>query len=220
VIPDGSVLVEDSIRSSAGTFTIGGTTAGSVISWQVGDVAVNSSGQVGYTVQRVVPPTPAVPLALEVNISAPATANRNEEFDYEFTVINRAPIALTDLVLTNTIPNGASYVAGSDSAPNAGVVQWTIPVLAAESSTTRTYTVRAVSSMVNHDYRVVSNEGASARGRILAVTEVDGQPPLAGDGFVLVNRGATAAWGVQGQGGASNPVSNPSYLLYLPAVAR
>jgi uncharacterized repeat protein (TIGR01451 family) len=219
VIPAGAELVENSVRSSAGTFTIAGTQAGATITWQLGDVPANGRGQVAYTVQRLVPPTPVVPLALGVAISAPATAAAEEQITYQLEVINRAPIPLTNLVVTNTLPAGATYLSGGDGAPTNGIVQWSIPALAADTSTTLDYRVHAENSLVNYDYRATSSEGASARGRTLAVTIVDGQPPFTGDGFVLTNGGATAIWAeVQGVGGMSNRVYNPSFTLYLPTV--
>lgn len=216
-IPDGVQLVENSVQG--GTATIGGTQAGSTISWQVGDLPASAHGELSYRVQRLVPPTPAVPLALGVTISAPATANLNEEITYQLEVVNRAPITLTNLVVTNTVPMDALYLSGGDGSPSNGIVQWSLPKLAAESTTTLDYRVQARASLVNYDYRVTSSQGANTRGRTLAVTIVNGQPPKQGDGFVLVNNGATASWvEVQGAGGTSNKVYNPSFDLYLPLV--
>ncbi len=218
-IPDGVQLVENS--ALGGTVTIGGTQAGSTVSWQVGDLPAKAAGEVTYRVQRLVPPTPAVPLALGVTISAPASANRNEEITYRLDVVNRAPITLTNLIVTNTLPAGAVYLSGGDGSPTNGVVQWSLPAIAAESTTTVDYRVQADASLVNFDYRVTSSQGANTRGRTLAVTIVDGQPPSMGDGFVLVNNGATASWAaVQGSGGTSNKVYNPSIDLYLPLVQK
>ena len=217
IIPDGVQLVENSVRGDP--VVIGGTQAGSTISWQLGDLPARVTGEVAYKVQRLVPPTPAVPLALGVTISAPPTANLNEEITYHFEVVNRAPITLTNLVVTNTLPADAVYLSGGDGSPINGVVQWSIPKLAAETTATLDYRVEAHASLVNFDYRVTSSQGANTRGRTLAVTIVNGQPPSRGDGFVLVNNGATASWiEVQGAGGMSNRVYNPSFDLYLPLV--
>lgn len=217
-IPAGVELVPDSVQSSSGTFTVGGSQAGSVIQWEIGDVAANEDGEVAYAVQRPIPPTPVIPLALDITVDAPEDVDANEQVTYRFEVTNRAPIALTNLVVTNTLPVGAIYESGGDSEPTNGIVHWTVDRLAAETSTEVEYRVRAHSSLVNYDYRVVSGEGASANGRVFAVTIVDEQLPRVGDDFVIINRGATVTWGVGGQSRLTNTAYNPSFQLYLPSI--
>jgi len=219
IIPDGMELVENSVSTIIGSFTIGGTQAGATISWQLGELAPRSTGEVSYRVRRLVPPTPAVPLALGITIDAPTTALLNEEITYRLDIANRAPITLTNLVVTNTVPVGALYLSGADGAPVDGVVQWTLPTLAAETTISLDYRVRIQSSLVNYDYRVTSSQGATTRGRTLAITTVNGQPPRKGDEFLLVNQGATASWAeVQGTRSQSNKAYNPSYDIYLPLI--
>lgn len=133
-------------------------------------------------------------------------------------MINRAPIALNNLVVTNTIPAGARYIAGGDEPPTNGVVRWTIARLEAETATALSYTVLAQRSLVNFDYRVTSEEGAGTRGRTIAVTIVDNQPPRTGDGFIVLNDGASATWGVSGQSSSTSVTYNPSFAIYLPTV--
>ncbi len=221
-IPAGVALVADSIRSSAGTFSVVGTQSGAAINWQIGEVAPDGEGEVAYTVQRPLPPTPAIPLALDITVDAPAEATINEPITYRFVVTNRAPIALNNVTVTNVMPAGATYLSGGDGAPTNGIVRWTIGRLAPESVTELSYQVRAQSSLVNYDYQVQSQEGASTRGRTLVVTRINGQPPRVGDGFVIVNQGATVLWSgeVGGQSKLTNAAYNPSFELYLPAVQR
>lgn len=216
-IPAGVQLVEGSVQASTGTFTVGGTEPGSVINWQVGEVAPAAAGEVAYTVERPLPPTPVIPLALGITIDAPAEADTNDEIRYEFEVINRAPIALNNLVVTNTLPAGARYIDG-DEPPVDGVVRWTIERLDAETATELHYTVLAQRSLVNFDYRVTSQEGASTRGRDMAVTIIDNQPPQTGDGFIVRNDGASATWGVGGQSSNTGGTYNPSFAIYLPTI--
>ena len=222
VIPAGVELVEGSIQSTAGDFTTSGTVPGSRILWTIGDVGTAGSGEVTYQVRRQVMPTPAVPLALEVVASGPATATANEEIVYTFELINQSPLVLNALTLTNTVPLGARYVRGADQPPIDGIVHWALPTLAADSSAQVQYVITASASVVNHDYRVVTNEGVNARGRAMVVTKIDDQPPKVGDGFIMVNQGATASWGVQRQRRevVSNPAFNPSHTLYLPVIQR
>ncbi len=221
-IPAGSELVDGTIRSSAGNFSTTGHDPGSTITWRIGDVAAANSGEVAYRVRRQITPTPAVPLALTIEIGAPEVAAANTEITYQFTVTNRSPIVLNDLVITNRVPTGAIYLRGADRRPVDGIVQWTVATLAADSATTVQYVVTAAESLVNHQYRAETSGGVNARGRALAVTVIDNQPPKAGDNVVIINEGARAAWGIQGLDHTleSNPSFNPSYQLYLPAIQR
>lgn len=217
-IPNGVELVAGSVQGNGAPFTIEGSQSSAVINWEIGEVAANAGGEVAYTVQRPLLPTPVIPLALAITLDAPTTADLDDEITYRFTVENRAPIALNDLVITNTIPLGALYRSGGDGAPTDGIVRWTIDALDAETSTELTYQVRVRGSLVNYDYWATSREGATARGRVIAVTLVDGQRPRLGDGFVLINEGATITWDVGGQSRQSNLTYNPSFELYLPTV--
>ncbi|MCB0060947.1 MAG: DUF11 domain-containing protein, partial [Caldilineaceae bacterium] len=101
-IPSGVSLVPDSIRAPNGNYTVGGTQSAIVINWEVGAVAPHTRGEVGYAVERPVPPTPAIPLALGVTVDAPTEVTANEEITYRFTITNRAPIALNGLIVTDT----------------------------------------------------------------------------------------------------------------------
>lgn len=223
VVPNGVELVPGSIQGANGNFEASGTEAGAVITWQLGAVNPNTTSELAYRVRRPIVPTPVVPLALAIDITGPTTAAPGAEIAYTFTVTNRSPVALDNLVVTNTLPAGSVYVRGADAQPNAETVQWRIASLAPNSTTNVSYTVQANESLVNADYRVRSSLGPAARGYTMIVTLVNNQPPRAGDGFVVVNDGVSASWGVQGQGNSvrSNSVANPSYYqLYLPNVQR
>lgn len=221
-IPNFVELVEGSLSASQGSFSATGNKAGDLITWQVGAVAAGASGEVSYRARRPLPPTPAVPPALTVNIEAPATVNKGSQATYHFTLTNNAPTALSNLVITNTLPYGALYVSGGDGAPVNNVVRWSLPALAADSSAVVELVVRATQSLVNYDYRVTSQEGPTARGRTTAVTLVDGLPPLYGDGIVITNDGARVTWNGAGGSNAliSRAVSNPAFNAYLPLVRR
>lgn len=221
-IPNFVELVEGSVRTSQGSFSTTGNKAGDLISWQVGAVGAGASGEVAYRARRPLPPTPAVPPALTIDIEAPAAVSKGSQATYRFTITNNAPTTLSNLVVTNTLPYGAIYVSGSDSAPVNNLARWSIPTLTADSKTTVELVVRAGQSLVNYDYRVTSQEGPTARGRTTAVTLVDGLPPLYGDGVVIVNDGARITWNSGGGSAAvvSRAVSNPAFNAYLPLVKR
>lgn len=221
-IPNAVELVAGSIRTTQGISSTTGSNAGDLVSWQLGTVDGGATGQVSYRVRRLVFPTPAVPPALTINIEAPPAVTQGSQVTYNFIIANHAPATLSNLVITNTLPVGAVYVSGGDSAPLNRVVRWSLPTLAADSTATVQLIVNAQASLVNYDYRVTSQEGPIARGRVTAVTLVDGQPPVYGDGVTLMNEGARITWKSGGQTGAaeSRTVSNPAFNLYLPLVRR
>lgn len=221
-IPNAVELVAGSIRTSQGISSTTGGNAGDVISWQLGTIGGGTSGQVSYRVRRLVPPTPAVPPALTIDIEAPTSISQGNQVTYNFTVANHSPAALSNLVITNTLPVGAVYVSGGDSAPVNRIVRWSLPALAADSIATVQLVVSTQISLVNYDYRVTSKEGPTARGRVTAVTLFDGQAPVYGDGVTLMNEGARITWKSGGQTGSaeSRIVANPAFNLYLPLVQR
>lgn len=221
-IPNAVELVANSLRTTQGVSTTTGTLPGDQISWQLGVVNGGANGQVSYQVRRPLPPTPSVPPALTIEGTAPATAGKGEQITYNFTIANHSPAILSDLVVTNTIPMGASYVGGADAPPTNRSVRWSLPILAADSSTVVQLIVTLQQSVVNSDYRVTTKEGPTARGRTTLVTRVDGQAPLYGDGVILMNDGARITWTSQGQTSSaeSRTVYNPSFSLYLPLARR
>jgi len=222
-VPNGAELVPGSIQGANGNFEASGTEAGAVITWNVGAVNPSGTGELSYRVRRPIVPTPVVPLALAIDLAGPTTAAPGAEVAYTFTVTNRSPVTLTNLIVTNTLPSGSVYVRGADAQPAADTVQWQLATLAPNSTAQVGYTVRATESLVNYDYRAQSSLGPAARGYTMIITLVNNQPPRKGDGFLLTNDGVSASWGVQGQGNStrSNAVANPAYYqLYLPNVQR
>ncbi|MBX3014504.1 MAG: DUF11 domain-containing protein [Caldilineaceae bacterium] len=221
-IPDTVELVPNSIRTTQGSSTTTGTQPGAQITWQLGNVNSGATGQVSYQARRSVSPTPAVPPALTIEGAAPATAEAGEEITYAFTLANHAPTALSNLVVTNVLPPGVRYVSGGDGAPINGVVRWSLPTLAADSSTTVTVVVVIQESAANSDYRVATQEGTTARGRTILITKVDGRTPTYGDGVTITNAGARITWSNQGEttSATSQAVSNPAFVLYLPLIRQ
>ena len=222
LVPNGVELVPESVRGDRGVFSAGGTQSGAVITWQLGSLNAGATGSLSYRVRRPVPPTPVVPLALTIDIAGPATAAPGAEVVYTFTVTNRSPIVLNNLVITNTLPVGSAYVRGAQGIPNARTVQWNLASLAANATAQVSYVVKANESLVNYDYRVSSSPGPTTRGQALIVTLVNNQTPRHGDLFALLNDGVGATWDLQGRSNEirSNSVANPSYNLYLPNVQR
>ncbi len=221
-IPDQVELVANSIQTTQGVSLTTGTQAGALITWQLGTVEGRAAGQVSYRARRPLPAPQTVPPALEIVLQAPATADPGSQVTYTLRVSNNSPAPLTNLVITNRLPSGGTYISGGDETPVNNIVRWSVPSLAADSSQTVNLVVAAQQSLVNYDYQVTSKEGATHRGRTTVITLVNGEAPVTGDGVILLNAGARASWQSQGQSATteSRSVYNPGSNLYLPLIRR
>ncbi|MCP4359761.1 MAG: DUF11 domain-containing protein, partial [Chloroflexi bacterium] len=101
--------------------------------------------------------------SLTVSKSAPVTATVGAPITYTLTITNSGITTATNLLITDTLPANAYYVAGGTKVGN--VVSWTIPSLAGNSSVTQTtFVVTASQTITNSDYKVSANGGYSATG--------------------------------------------------------
>jgi uncharacterized repeat protein (TIGR01451 family) len=118
-------------------------------------------------------PTPL----LTINKSGPTTATPGSLITYTLTITNNGSLTATNLVITDVIPPGTSYVSGGTKVGN--VVSWTIPSLATNGGITRTtFVVTATQTITNSDYGVRAEGGYNAQGSSSVVTLVSGVPPL------------------------------------------
>jgi RHS repeat-associated protein/uncharacterized repeat protein (TIGR01451 family) len=120
---------------------------------------------------------------LAISKTAPAEALAGTPITYTLTITNRGEITgVTNLVITDAIPSGASYVSGGT--PVDGVVSWTIPSLAASASTQVSFVVTAGETITNADYGVVAAGGTGV---------IDISKLFASDGMPYDNFGYSAA---------------------------
>lgn len=236
VIPENAELVPESVAAGA---TVEGSTAGSALSWNVEELDVDEQGAFSYRVRRIVPtPSASIPSALRIALDGPEQVEPGEPIQFTLTITNEVPISLNDVVVTNTLPDGARYVEGSGGTLNGRVISWLIPEMAPDipgppripSTVSVQYVVRADQTIVNHDYRVTSQTtsgpGPTGVGKEILVTHVGDTPPVGlGDGVVILNDSATISWEYQGATGmtAAAPVRNPALQdnrTYLPLVLR
>ena len=220
-VPSGTELIADSIPATVETT---GVAAGSVIDWEVGQLPAGAGGRLTYRVRRAAAPTPPVPLALAIDKVGPATAEAGAPIAYTLTISNLVPVAITNVVVEDELPVGATYVSGGDGPPEAGVVRWSVGTLAPESSVQLTLVVTANHTIVNHAYRVSGDNDANAAGLNMVVTTIAGtQPPRNADGVVIANPYVEINWLQEDTRffARSNAVRNPAgFDLFLPLVTR
>lgn len=113
---------------------------------------------------------------LIINKNGPSTATAGSRITYTLTITNSGLAAATNLVITDVIPTGATYVSGGTKVGN--VVSWMIPSLAANGGITQTtFIVTATQTITNSDYRVQADGGYKTQGTSAVVTEVSAETP-------------------------------------------
>jgi uncharacterized repeat protein (TIGR01451 family) len=156
------------------TFTVdvGDVPSGTVISNESYQV-VAAGGHI--SAGEVHTSTILAPIFLLSKETRPDPPGSNREMTYILTLLNVGSLA-TDLVISDTVPAGTSYVRGGSEAD--GVVTWDWPRLDTGASKQFTYTVYisdvADVPVVNNDYGVCSAEGTCQQGE--ALTSVVGAP--------------------------------------------
>lgn len=131
-----------------------------------GTVIVNTASVVDSQVTTPVKDTVTCTVyspSLSVEKRAEATVV-GRPITYTITVQNASTrMAATDVVVTDTLPNGVTYIDGGELV--SGQVHWTIPLIPETESRTVTFTVDpgCLNTVINADYRVVtSTQGAES----------------------------------------------------------
>jgi uncharacterized repeat protein (TIGR01451 family) len=118
------------------------------------------------------------PVLFITKSASPSPVRVDDELAYTIHVVNAGQQA-TNLVITDVIPAGTQYVAGSATSNGqvvGNVVQWSFPVLQAQDDLEISFRVKVgsgQSQVVNAQYAVASAEGITAVGAPL-ITPVTG----------------------------------------------
>jgi len=190
-----NLTISDTLPSGA-TYVSGGAFGGNTVSWTVGslgpgakiqrsfvvtasdtiinnDYGVAADGNISASGQQVVVTSVSQPGQpnLVITKAGPDEATGGEEITYELTVANGGDTAASALVVTDTIPAGASYISGGTR--NDNVVSWAIGTLAADGGQqTVSFVVTATDTITNDDYGVTASGNVSAMGQEIVTTIV------------------------------------------------
>ncbi|MEW5958145.1 MAG: PKD domain-containing protein, partial [Chloroflexota bacterium] len=107
---------------------------------------------------------------LTITKTGPAIVLPGAPITYTLTVSNSGAVSVTNLVITDTMPAGASYITGG--LRTGEVVSWTVASLASGDTVTETFAVTATGIITNSDYRVSADGGVSADGQAAIETRL------------------------------------------------
>jgi uncharacterized repeat protein (TIGR01451 family) len=187
------VVVTDTVPIGA-SYVGGGSFDGTTVSWDVGDLAINAHAMLTFVVTATETVTnsdyavsaepnffntgspivttvvrPAVELAIDK--TAPAFVYTDDPVvTYTLTVTNSGIRNAQSVVVTDTVPVGATHLTGGSV--DDGVVTWEIGELSAESTTTVSFTASISQTVVNNDYAVTAAGSYAAQGTKAVTTEL------------------------------------------------
>lgn len=210
----------DSLRAAGGALaTVRQSGVGTAVEWRFPlPIEPYQRGALVYRLQRAPVTLPAG--GLSIRKQAPPTAVANELIRYDLAVTNHTTATLTNLLITDTIPLYADYIAGGTRSGD--LLYWHVTALAPGATVTNTFVVTATQTITNHDYGVRAGGGLAAKGTTAVVTVIHRPGEAVALADTIVHTGGTISWHYQGADGQMpiNPVYNPSYPLFLPLVRQ
>jgi uncharacterized repeat protein (TIGR01451 family) len=195
VLPLAGLVITDVIPAGA-SYLSGGTNTGGVISWTLDNLAAGETAQVTFAVTTTTPITNSDYRAsgagvkvkgtppvfteitlvpnLEISKLGPAAALVGQPITYTLIVTNSGTATTTNLVITDAIPAGATYLSGGVQVGE--VVSWTVSSLGIGEASQFTFAVTASQSITNSDYGASAEGGFTATGQSLVSTHVSPAP--------------------------------------------
>ncbi len=172
------------------TYVSGGSHTGGVVSWNIANLAAGNSTNVQYTVTAnqtisntrfgvtsnqvnangsgAIVTVITAPI-LSISKTGPASAAPGDLITYTLTVNNSGNGLATNLIISDTVPTGATYISGGSH--NSGIVTWTTPQLAPQGQYQVQFVVTATATIINNTYSVISDE-TSATGTAAVTTTI------------------------------------------------
>jgi uncharacterized repeat protein (TIGR01451 family) len=115
---------------------------------------------------------------ITVTKSGTAWFNPQDRITYTLHVANTGTLTATNIVLTDALPAGATFVdAGGGELESGNVVSWTVSSIPPGGGpVTRTFTVTATDTITNHDYRATPEGLPSVRGTVVVASSLNHKP--------------------------------------------
>ncbi|MGD2146398.1 MAG: choice-of-anchor Q domain-containing protein [Anaerolineae bacterium] len=188
------LVVTDTVPSGA-NYVSGGTRVGGEVWWDVSSLAANGAVEElsfvvtatdtiandsyrvtasgGHTATGTVPVVTVVGIPdLSITKAGPYAANAGDPVSYNLTLLNNGAVAATHLVVTDTIPTGATYISGGTLVGEE--VRWTVASLPPNGGETQVSLVlTADQTITNTDYGVIADGGFGSMG-VDSVTTIIG----------------------------------------------
>lgn len=161
-LPNSTATINQQAHLAAATFV-----APNIIGDMILNLTVTDPGGLKNTDVTVVSVTNK-PI-LSITKSGPATVEPGELITYVLTVKNRGISAATEVVITDVLPAGASYVSGGALLPG-NIVSWMLPTLAAGGTGSVSFSVTAAKPIINRDYQASCPGCIPAIGQVMVVT--------------------------------------------------
>lgn len=119
--------------------------------------------------------TPVPIPSLEISKSGPSSAAPGSMITYTLALTNSGSLTATNVIVTDTLPIGASYVGGGTLSGD--VISWQIPQLGVNNSEQVSFVVTATTTITNYQYGVYSQEvPAVTLGQVAVVTHIFNNP--------------------------------------------
>lgn len=126
----------------------------------------------GGNIYRVVENTVVVPTSLAIHKTGPTESGAGAPIDYQITVTNTGSTSASGLIITDTLPVGASYLNSPGGSLQNGVVTWSVGELAASSSVSVNFAVTATETITNFDYGAQAAGGVMVLGNTAVTTQI------------------------------------------------
>lgn len=124
---------------------------------------------VGSTaIETTILPGPSMALSK----SGPASVSADEPIMYTLHLTNTGNADLSNIVVTDQIPDGATYVAGSGGISDGSAVTWEIASLATGESSSVSFQVTALSQVTNDTYQATADDGTTTIGQNAITTDM------------------------------------------------
>ena len=193
VVEATGLVITDALPAGT-TYLSGGTLSGGEVSWSQPTVAANGgvahvsfvvtatqsvnnssyavTADGGYRAAGTEPVVTVVGVPdLSISKTGPYAVASAQSILYELTVTNQGPVAAHDLIITDTLPVGATYLSGGNLTGDE--VRWELATLPSNGGqATVSFAVTATQSIVNEHYQVSARGAFTAAGTAPVTTIV------------------------------------------------